>query len=144
MSLKKINTVLTAALVLFILWFGTEFILSPEATAPTFGLPSWPSGDGGGFLIIKGIRDVVLALVLGILLVTGHRRALGWVLLVEALAAYGDMTTVLAHHGSVATALGVHGLTATVMVVLGLLIMRETREGAAAPATPAATPVVQR
>ncbi|MFE7245915.1 DDE-type integrase/transposase/recombinase, partial [Streptomyces sp. NPDC057580] len=31
-------------------------------------------GDGDGFLIIKGIRDVVLALVLGILLVTGHRR----------------------------------------------------------------------
>ncbi|WP_228536843.1 DUF4267 domain-containing protein [Nocardia sp. XZ_19_231] len=39
-----------------------------------------------------------MAQVLGILLVTGHRRALGWVLLVEALAAYGDMTNVLAHH----------------------------------------------
>ncbi|MER5419010.1 DUF4267 domain-containing protein [Streptosporangium roseum] len=81
MSLKKINTVLAAA---FILWFGVEFILSPETMAPGFGLPSRPSGDGDGFLIIKGIRDVVLALVLGILLVTGHRRALGWVLLVAA------------------------------------------------------------
>ena len=76
----------------------------------------------------------------GILLVTGHRRALGWVLLVEALAAYGDMTTVLAHHGSVATALGIHGLTATLMVVNGLLMMRETRKVAAAPATPAPQP----
>ncbi|MFD3678214.1 DUF4267 domain-containing protein [Streptomyces sp. NPDC058613] len=142
MLLKKINTVLAAAFILFILWFGGEFILRPETTAPGFGLPSWPSGDGDGdgFLIIKGIRDVVLALVLGILLVTGHRRALGWVLLVEALAAYGDMTTVLAHHGSVATALGVHGLTATLMVVNGLLIMRETRKAAAAPATPATQP----
>ena len=139
MSLKKINTVLVAAFILF-LWFGVEFILRPETTAPGFGLPSWPSGDGGGFLIIKGIRDVVLALVLGILLVTGHRRALGWVLLVEALAAYGDMTTVLAHHGSVATALGVHGLTATLMVVNGLLMMRETHQVAAAPATPAPQP----
>ncbi|HEY0815973.1 MAG TPA: DUF4267 domain-containing protein [Pseudonocardia sp.] len=137
MSLKKINTVLTAAVILFILWFGSKYILSPETAAPGFGLPSWPDGDGGGFLIIKGDRDVVLALVLGILLVTGHRRALGWVLLVEALAAYGDMTTVLAHHGSVATALGVHGLTATLMVVNGLLMMRETRKVAAAPATPA-------
>lgn len=137
MSLKKINTVLAAAFILFILWFGTEFILSPETTAPGFGLPSWPSGDGGGFLIVKGIRDVVMALVLGVLLVTGHRRALGLVLLVEALAAYGDMATVLAHHGSVATALGVHCLTATLMVVNGLLIMRETSEVAAAPATPA-------
>ncbi|MFH8935345.1 MULTISPECIES: DUF4267 domain-containing protein [Streptomyces] len=131
MALKKINTVLTAAFILFILWFGTEFILIPETTAPTFGLPSWPSGDGGGFLVVKGVRDVVLALVLGILLVTGHRRALGWVLLVEAFAAYGDMATVLAHHGSVATALGVHCLTATVMVLNGLMIMFETRNAVA-------------
>lgn len=136
MSSKTINTVLTAVLILFILWFGTEFILSPEATAPSFGLPSWPPGDGGGFLAIKGIRDVVMALVLGILLATGHRRALGWVLLVEALAAYGDMATVLAHHGAVAIALGIHGLTATYMVATGLLMMRETRSGAVERPTP--------
>ncbi|MGW8760925.1 DUF4267 domain-containing protein [Streptomyces sp. NPDC055815] len=137
MSLKKINTVLAATFILFILWFGSEFILIPETTAPTFGLPSWPSGDGGGFLVIKGIRDVVLALVLGVLLVTGHRRALGWALLVEAFAAYGDMATVLAHHGSVATALGVHCLTATLMVVNGLLILHETRNVTPAPETAA-------
>ncbi|MDQ0936599.1 hypothetical protein QFZ49_006574 [Streptomyces turgidiscabies] len=47
------------------------------------------------------------------------------------------MATVLAHHGSVATALGVHGLTGTLMVVNGLLMLRETREVATAPATPA-------
>ncbi|KRD09344.1 MULTISPECIES: DUF4267 domain-containing protein [unclassified Streptomyces] len=140
MSPKRINTALTAAFVVFILWFGTEFILSPETAAAGFGLPNRPSGDGGGFLVVKGIRDVVLALVLGVLLVTGHRRALGWVLLVEALAAYGDMATVLTHHGSVATALGVHGLTATLMAVNGLLMLRETRKVAAAPATPAPQP----
>jgi hypothetical protein len=50
------------------------------------------------------------------------------------------MTTVLAHHGSVTTALGIHGLTATLMVGNGLLIMRETRKVAAAPATPAPQP----
>ncbi|MYS12213.1 DUF4267 domain-containing protein [Streptomyces sp. SID6041] len=131
MSLKKINTILAAAFILFILWFGSEFILRPELTAPEFGLPSWPSGDGGGFLIIKGIRDVVMALVLGVLLITGHRRALGWAMLVESLAAYGDMTTVLAHNGSTATAIGIHGLTATLMVMNGLLLLRETRTSAA-------------
>ncbi|MFJ6431624.1 DUF4267 domain-containing protein [Streptomyces sp. NPDC091416] len=140
MSLRKINTVLAAAFILFILWFGTEYILRPETVAPGFGLPSRPSGDGGGFLVVKGIRDVVLALVLGVLLVTGHRRALGWALLVEALAAYGDMGNVLAHHGSLATALGVHCLTATLMVVNGLLIMRETRSVAAAAARPVPQP----
>ncbi|MFF3625633.1 DUF4267 domain-containing protein [Streptomyces sp. NPDC002467] len=140
MSLKKINTVLAAVFVLFVLWFGTEYIVSPETTAPGFGLPSWPSGDGDGFLVVKGVRDVVMALVLGVLLVTGHRRALGWALLVEALAAYGDMANVLAHHGSVAIAFGVHCLTATLMVVNGLLILRETRNAAPAPATPAPQP----
>ncbi|MCP2324120.1 hypothetical protein HDA40_002627 [Hamadaea flava] len=135
MSLKKINTILAAAFILFILWFGTEYILNPQTPAPGYGLPNWPSGDGGGFLITKGIRDVVLALVLGVLLLTGHRRALAWVLLVEALAAYGDMVNVLAHHGSLATALGVHCLTATLMVVTGLSLMRETR--AAVSGTPA-------
>lgn len=127
MSLKRANTVLTTAFILFILWFGLEFIFSPQTVTQGYGLPHWPSGDGDGFLRIKGIRDVVLALVLGILLITGHRRALAWVLLVEALAAYGDMTNVLAHHGSVAIALGIHCLTATLMVVNGLMIMRETR-----------------
>ncbi|MFD5422758.1 DUF4267 domain-containing protein [Streptomyces sp. NPDC127069] len=144
MSLKKINTVLAAAFILFILWFGTEYILSPETTAPGYGLPSWPSGDGDGFLVVKGIRDVVLALALGVLLVTGHRRALGWVLMVEALAAYGDMTNVLAHHGSVAIALGVHCLTATLMVINGLLIIRETRRAAAAAEAPARVRVLAR
>lgn len=140
MSLKKINTVLAAAFVLFILWFGTEYIVSPETTAPGFGLPSWPSGDGGGFLIVKGIRDDVLALVMGTLLVKGQRRALGWALLVGSLAAYGDMTTVLAHHGSVAIAFGIHCLTATLMMVNGLLMLHETRQVAAAPATPTPQP----
>ncbi|GAA3045664.1 hypothetical protein GCM10017562_03830 [Streptomyces roseofulvus] len=91
MSLKKINAVLAAVLILFVLWFGTEYIVSPETTAPGCGLPSRPSGDGGGFLVVKGIRGVVMALLLAVLLLTGHRRALGWALMVEALAAYGDM-----------------------------------------------------
>lgn len=136
MSLKKINTVLAAAFILFILWFGTEYIVSPETTAPGFGLPGWPAGDGGGFLIVKGTRDVVMALVLGVLLVTGHRRALGWALLVESLAAYGDMTNVLAHHGSMAAAFGIHCLTATLMVVNGLLLLRETRPARTVAETP--------
>ncbi|MFF7457096.1 DUF4267 domain-containing protein [Kitasatospora sp. NPDC008115] len=127
MSLKTVNTALTAAFVLFILWFGTSFVVSPESVAPGYGLPSWPSGDGGGFLVLKGIRDVAGGLVLGALLLSGQRQALGGVLLVEALIPFADMTTVLAHHGSAAAAFGVHGLTAVAMAVTGLLTLRETR-----------------
>ncbi|MER5648772.1 DUF4267 domain-containing protein [Streptosporangium sp. NPDC002524] len=128
MSLKTVNTALTTAGVLFILYFGVSFVVTPETVAPGFGLPDWPSGDGGGFLILKGIRDIAGGLVLGVLLLTGHRRALGWVLLVEALIPFGDMTNVLAHDGSAAAAFGVHGLTAVLMVVTGLLTLHETRE----------------
>jgi hypothetical protein len=52
--------------------------LQPGGDGAGFGVPSWPAG---GFLIVKGIRDVVLAmvmvLVMVVLLVTGHRRAAG-------------------------------------------------------------------
>ncbi|MFI6156171.1 DUF4267 domain-containing protein [Kitasatospora sp. NPDC051170] len=127
MSLKTVNTALTAALLLFVLWFGTRFIVSPETIAPTFGLPSWPSGDGDGFLRLKGIRDVAGGLLLAALLLTGQRRALGTVMLVEALIPIGDMTNVLAHHGSTTAAYGVHGLTALAVIVTGLLTLHETR-----------------
>ena len=140
MSLKTVNTALTTAGVLFVLWFGVTYVVSPETIAPSFGLPSWPAGDGGGFLILKGIRDVVGGLVLGVLLVTGQRRALGWALLVESLIPFGDMTTVLAHDGSTAAAFGVHGLTAVLIVTTGLLTLRETRKvtaGAASTPVPA-------
>ena len=128
MSLKNVNTVLATAVILFVLYLGLSFILTPETSAPGVGLPNWPSGDGGGFLIMKGIREFAMGLVIGILLVTGHRRALGWVLLMEAVAPFGDMINVLAHHGSMAAAFGIHGLTSALIAVTGLLILRETRK----------------
>ncbi|NIH80968.1 DUF4267 domain-containing protein [Amycolatopsis viridis] len=134
MSLKTVNTALTTAGILFILYIGLSYLVAPGTIAPGFGLPDWPSGDGDGFLILKGVRDTVSGLVLAVLLLTGHRRALGFVLLAEAVTPFGDMTTVLAHHGSAAIAFGVHGLTATVIVVIGLLTLRETRTVTAAPA----------
>ncbi|MEV5753165.1 DUF4267 domain-containing protein [Actinoallomurus sp. NPDC052308] len=144
MSLKNVNTVLAAAVVLFTLYLGISFVLTPETSAPGFGLPNWPSGDGGGFLIVKGSRELAMGLAMGVLLVAGHRRALGWVLLMVAVAPLGDMVNVLAHHGSMAAAFGIHGLTSALIAVTGLLILRESGKArkaqeAAAPA-PAAQP----
>ncbi|WP_406237432.1 DUF4267 domain-containing protein [Nocardia sp. NBC_01009] len=144
MSRKTLNTVLAAAVVLFTFYLGISFVLTPETVAQGFGLPNWPAGDGDGFLIVKGCRELAMGLGTGILLVTGQRRALGWVLLMTAVAPFGDMVTVLAHHGSMATAFGVHGLTSALIAVTGLLILRETSKApkaqqAAAPA-PAAQP----
>ncbi|MCX4865593.1 DUF4267 domain-containing protein [Streptomyces sp. NBC_00825] len=137
MSLKNVNTVLAAAGALFVLYLGLSFILTPETSTPGVGLPNWPDGDGDGFLVMKGIREFAMGLVIGILLVTGHRRALGWVLLMEAVAPFGDMINVLAHHGSVAAAFGIHGLTSALIAITGLLILRETGNArkASAPAS---------
>ncbi len=141
MSLKKLNTVLATAVVLFTLYLGLSFVLPLGTSFP--GLPNWPSGDSG-FPMVKGSREIAMGLAIGVLLVTGHRRALGWVLLMVAVAPFGDMVNVLAHHGSMAAAFAVHGLTSALIAVTGLLILRETGKArktqeAAAPA-PAAHP----
>ncbi|MFE6099421.1 DUF4267 domain-containing protein [Streptomyces laurentii] len=141
MSLKNVNTVLATGCALFALYLGLSFILFPEASAPGVGLPSRPAGDGGGFLVMKGIREFSMGLVVGVLLVTGHRRALGWVLLMEAVAPFGDMIDVLVHHGSAAAAFGIHGLTSVLIAITGLLVLRETGAARTVPAlAPAARP----
>ncbi|MBO2458061.1 DUF4267 domain-containing protein [Actinomadura violacea] len=139
MSLKRVNTVLAIAVILFTFYLGVSFLLSPGTQAPGFGLPHWPSGDGGGFLIVKGNRENAMGLMMGILLVIGHRRALGQVLLMVAVAPFSDMITVLAHHGSMAAAFGIHGLTSVLIAATGLLILRET--GKAREAVESAAPV---
>jgi hypothetical protein len=123
MSLKKIDTVLATAVVLFTLYLGLSFVLPLGTSFP--GLPNWP-GDDSGFPVVKGVRELAMGLAMGILLVTGHRRALGWVLLMMAVAPFGDMINVLAHDGSHAAAFGIHGLTSALIAVTGLLILRET------------------
>ncbi|MEU8955273.1 DUF4267 domain-containing protein [Streptomyces sp. NPDC048518] len=136
MSLKNVNTVLATVCALFVLYLGSLFILAPEASTHGVGLPTWPAGNGDGFLIMKGTREFSMGLVIGVLLLTGHRRALGWVLLMEAVAPFGDMINVLAHDGPLATALGVHGLTSALIAITGLLTLRETGKAhkATAPA----------
>ncbi|MEU4409073.1 DUF4267 domain-containing protein [Streptosporangium sp. NPDC023963] len=134
MSLKKLNTVLAAVVVLFTLYLGLSFVLPLGTTFP--GLANWPSDDSG-FSIVKGSRELAMGLVMGILMVTGHRRALGWVLVMMAVAPFGDMVNVLAHGGSMVAAFAIHGLTAALIAVTGLLILRETsnvQEAAAQPA----------
>lgn len=140
MSLKKLNTVLATAVVLFTLYLGSSFLLPLEASFP--GLPNWPSGDSG-FPVVKGSREVAMGLAMGILLVTGRRRALGWVLVMMAVAPFGDMVNVLAHHGSAAAAFGIHGLTSALIAVTGSLLLRETGEARTTQETTTPAPAAQ-
>ncbi len=118
---------------LFIIYIGLEFLLVPQFAAAAFGVPTWPQREGTAFLAVKGVRDIATGLVVLALLLSGHRRALGWAMLAFAFIPLGDMVIVLSQGGSPATALGIHGLTAVVVLVGAGLLLRERPTPASAP-----------
>ncbi|MGW5648544.1 DUF4267 domain-containing protein [Saccharopolyspora sp. NPDC003752] len=125
MTLRRFNTGLMIALGLFVVSFGTRFVIDPTGAAEGFGIPDWPQGDAAGYLIVKGVRDLACALIIFILLALRQRRALGWVALADAMIAFGDALTVLTHGGTPAAAFGIHAATGVVVVVAGILLLRE-------------------
>ncbi|MEV0535453.1 DUF4267 domain-containing protein [Kitasatospora sp. NPDC050463] len=124
---RRIATVLTVLIALGIGYVGVSYLFAPESTASGFGLPEWPRGEAAEFLSTKGIRDLASGIAPLVLLATGQRRALGWLLLVDALIPLDDAVTLLTHHGSVATAFGVHGAAAVVVAVTAALLLTERR-----------------
>lgn len=130
--MKRFTTVLTVLTGLFLLYIGLLFLLDPQTAASGFGLPSWPQHEGTGFLTVKGGRDIAICLGVFALLLTGHRKALGWMLLALTFAPITDMLTVLSNHGSAGTAYGVHGLAAAVVALNAVLLLRERPTPAAA------------
>ncbi|MCP2166865.1 DUF4267 domain-containing protein [Goodfellowiella coeruleoviolacea] len=122
-SRTGIGTAIAVAIIVFAFFIGAQYLLAPVSTASTFGVPSWPQGQGEGFLYVKGVRDVVSGLVMLAVLVAGSRRTLGWAMLAEAVTPLGDMLIVLGTGGSPATAFGVHGATAAVVALGGALLL---------------------
>ncbi|WP_327321451.1 DUF4267 domain-containing protein [Streptomyces sp. NBC_01210] len=98
----------------------------------------------GGAFIVKGVRDIATGLVVFALLLSGHRRALGWAMLAITFAPAGDMMIVLSNDGSPSTAYGVHGLTAAAVAVTAGLLLHERPLPASTPgfAEPASHPAV--
>ncbi|MET8702210.1 DUF4267 domain-containing protein [Kitasatospora sp. NPDC004723] len=123
----RVATVLAVLLALGIGYVGVNYLLAPESTASGFGLPEWPHGGAAAFLDAKGIRDLASGIAVLVLLGTGHRRALGRLLLVDALIPLGDAITVLTHHGSAVAAFGIHGATAVTVAATGALLLTERR-----------------
>lgn len=132
MSVKNISSALAVLGALGIIYIGVNYMLNPVSMAASFGLPTWPTGDAAAYLNLKGIRDLTSGLIILIVLVTGQRRALGWILLVGTVTPFGDAITVLTHGGSTAIAFGVHGATAvSVLVIAGLVFYAERRDAKA-------------
>ncbi|MCC3765287.1 DUF4267 domain-containing protein [Glycomyces sp. TRM65418] len=127
MARRIIANVCTVVIALGIMYIGASFLIAPETSASTFGFTAWPQGAAADFLTVKGVRDVVSGIVPLTLLALGQRRALGWVLLCEALIPVGDGTLVLLHGGSAAAAIGVHYATAAFVIVTGVLQLQVAR-----------------
>ena len=111
--------VLIAAGIIFV---GARYLLAPEASAKTFGLPAWPSGTEASWLNLKGVRDIVSGLVVLALLLTGQPHVLAVLILVEAVIPIGDALVILRYRGAKALAYGMHGATAALMVVIAGLL----------------------
>ncbi|WP_330298973.1 DUF4267 domain-containing protein [Streptomyces sp. NBC_00503] len=125
MKLRHFTTTLAALGAVFIIYVGFSYLIAPQATAAGFGVPTWPRHEGTAFLAVKGVRDIAPGLVILALLLTGHRRALGWAMAAIAFVPMGDAVIVLTSGGSVATALGVHASTAAAVVLTAVLLLRE-------------------
>ncbi|WP_328301206.1 DUF4267 domain-containing protein [Streptomyces sp. NBC_00435] len=130
MKLRHLTTALAAVGGAFIVYVGLSYVLAPQATAADFGVPTWPQHEGTAFLAVKGVRDIATGLVILALLLTGHRRALGWAMAAIAFVPLGDAVIVLNGGGTAATALGVHGSTAAAVLVTAALLLRERRTAA--------------
>ena len=107
-----------------IIWIGFSYLTSPRTTAPSFGLPLPEEGPNiAWWLRLKGVRDVTSGvLLLAFMALDGH-RALGLVLLVEAIIPLGDMSTILAARGRMGSALGIHGATAALMILAAIPLL---------------------
>lgn len=112
---------LAVVLVVLVTVVGLRFLLVPQAAAAAYGVPAVPNGDAA-YLTIKGVRDLASGVMGGALLAFSTSDAVGWYMLVVALAPLGDTVIVLRHGGSKATAFGIHFATAVSVLINAALL----------------------
>ncbi|MFI0977384.1 DUF4267 domain-containing protein [Streptomyces sp. NPDC021093] len=122
---RRLTTALAVLSAAAVLLFGLNFLLNPGGAPQGFGIAPWPQGNADGYFAVKGVRDVAVASTVFLLLALGQRRALGWVLLVDAVVPLGDALTVITHGGTFGTALGVHMSAAALVVLCAVLLLTE-------------------
>jgi hypothetical protein len=112
-------------LALAIIAIGTQYIVSPTTATRSFGLPLPENGTNiAWWLRLKGVRDIVAGLAVLAFMAWGGLRAVGLILLVEAIIPVGDMLLILAAKGPAKSAFGIHGFTGLLMILAAIpLIM---------------------
>lgn len=127
---SRLTTVMGWLVVVAGFYFGLSYLINGSGVAAGFGIV-----DPDGYYIVKGVRDLAYALTALILLLMGQRRALGWVVLADAIIPIGDCLAVITHGGTVGYALAVHGSAAVLVLITAGLLLWET-----APARPQPVP----
>ncbi|MDX8030838.1 DUF4267 domain-containing protein [Lentzea sp. BCCO 10_0856] len=125
----RLTTIMAWLVVLAGLCFGLNYLLNGHGAAAGFGIV-----DPAGYYIVKGVRDIAYALTALILLLMKQRRALGWVVLADAIIPIGDCLAVMTHGGTVGFALAVHGSAAVLVLLTAGLLLRETTPAKPQPA----------
>ncbi len=111
-------------LALAIIAIGARYVVSPMTATRGFGLPLPEDGPNiVWWLRLKGVRDIASGLTVLAFMALGAPRAVGVILLVEAIIPVGDMALILAAKGSAKSAFGIHGLTALLMVLAATPMM---------------------
>ena len=115
---------LALLLALAIIAIGARYVTNPRAATRSFGLPLPEAGTNiAWWLRLKGVRDIVAGLTVLAVMAWGGWRAVGIVLLAEAMIPVGDMLVILAAKGSSRSAFGIHGCTALVMILAAIPLM---------------------
>ena len=123
MHLLAIGAALLLAIA--IIGIGAQYVASPRTATRSFGLPLPEQGINiAWWLRLKGVRDIVSGLSVLALMAWSGPRAVGIILLVEAIIPVGDMLLILAAKGSTRSAFGIHGCTSLLMILVAIpLIM---------------------
>jgi hypothetical protein len=112
---------LAIVLSLFILFIGARFLVAPKASAAGYGVPAKEDGDAA-YLTVKGLRDFTYGVLSLALIAFAGAHAVGWFMLVVALAPLGDTVIVLRNGGTKAVAFGIHLATAVVVLINAALL----------------------
>lgn len=100
-----------------VLFIGVRFLVQPRIAARQFGIPDSELTERNPFWLVKGVRDLTTALLLGVFVLNGSAHLLAWALLIGALIPIGDCAIVLRYHGTRLAAFGIHGATALLVLV---------------------------
>ncbi len=112
---------LALLLALAIIAIGAQYVASQTTATRSFGLPLPEEGTNiAWWLRLKGVRDIVSGLTVLAFMAWGGPRAVGIILLVEAIIPVGDMLLILAAKGSAKSAFGIHGFTALLMILAAI------------------------